>query len=127
MDIKKAATVDEYISQFPEPVQKKLKKLRETIVKAVPEAVEKIGYGMPAYNYKGVLIYFAAHTSHISIYPFPSAMEAFNKEIAAFRTSKGTMQFHENEEIPFKLVTEIVKFRKKENEEKTALKKKPRK
>ena len=121
-DIKTPETVDDYISAFPEDVQKKLSELRMTIRKAAPDAVEKISYGMPAYTYKGMLLYFAAHTNHIGLYPYPSALEAFRKEIAAYRTSKGTMQFPNNKNLPLKLITEIVKFRVSENKMKEELK-----
>lgn len=110
-----AKSVEEYISSYPADIRKKLNDLREVIKKAAPEAIEKISYGMPAYTYKGMLLYFAVHTNHIGLYPYPSAMEAFRKEIAAYRTSKSTIQFPHNKPIPLKLVSEIVAFRLQEN------------
>ena len=121
-DTKTPETVDEYISEFPPEIQKKLTSLRTTIRKEAPEAIEKISYGMPAYTYKGMLLYFAAHTNHIGLYPYPSAMEAFKKEVASYRTSKGTMQFPNNKDLPLKLITDIVKFRVSENKMKEELK-----
>ena len=120
---KKPESVDEYILQQPEKIRKRLEELRVVIKKAAPNAEEKISYGMPAYTYKGMLIYFAGHTNHISLYPYPSAMEAFKKEIADYRTSKGTMQFRHSDKIPLKLIAEIVKFRVRENELKDETKK----
>ena len=108
-------SVDEYIAAYPEDVQKKLKDIRIVIKKAAPRATEKLSYGMPAYTFKGMLLYFAAHTNHIGFYPYPSAMEVFKKEIADYRTSKGTMQFPHNKKLPLRLITEIVKFRVMEN------------
>ena len=115
-----AVTVNEYIAGQPKPVQKRLNEIRKTIRKAAPEAEEKISYGMPAYAQNGTLIYFAAHTNHISLYPYPSAMEAFNEEIAQYRTSKGTMQFRNDQQIPMKVISSIVEFRVKENAGKAA-------
>jgi uncharacterized protein YdhG (YjbR/CyaY superfamily) len=112
-------TVDEYISDYPEEVKKRLMDIRKTVLKVIkksaPQAVEKLSYGMPAYSFKGMLLYFAAHANHIGFYPYPSAMEAFNKEIAEYRTSKGTMQFPHDKKLPLKLITEIVEFRIREN------------
>jgi uncharacterized protein YdhG (YjbR/CyaY superfamily) len=108
-------SVDEYISCYPEELQKKLRDIRLIIKKTAPEAVEKISYGMPSYTFKGVLLYFALHTNHIGLYPYPSAMEAFKNEIAYYRTSRGTIQFPHNEKLPLKLISEIVKFRVAEN------------
>ncbi|HVN57759.1 MAG TPA: DUF1801 domain-containing protein [Bacteroidales bacterium] len=113
---KRPETVDDYILGQPVQVRKRLEELRSTIRKAAPGATEKIGYSMPAYTYKGMLLYFAAHTNHISIYPYPSAMEAFKKEIAGYRTSKGTMQFRHSDKLPMRLISDIVKFRVRENE-----------
>ncbi len=128
--VKTPKTVDEYISGYPEEVQKRLSDIRKAVKKAAPQAIEKIGYRMPAYTFKGMLVYFAAHTNHIGFYPGPSAIEIFKNELAGFETSRGTIQFPPDKNIPLKLITEIVKFRVNENirkEELKALKKKRRK
>jgi uncharacterized protein YdhG (YjbR/CyaY superfamily) len=124
MEKKAIGSVEEYIAGFPPSQQERMKKIREIIIKAAPLAVEKIGYGMPSYSHKGVLIYFAGHTNHIGIYPFPSAMEKFKEEIGRYRSSKGTLKIENSEPVPYDLVEEIVKFRVSENETKALLKKK---
>jgi len=108
-------TVDEYISGCPEQLQAKLKELREAIRKAAPEAEETISYRMPAYRLNGVLVYFAAQKNHIGFYPTSSGVNAFREELAAYKTSKGAIQFPLDKPIPLKLVSTIVKFRVKEN------------
>jgi uncharacterized protein YdhG (YjbR/CyaY superfamily) len=128
--VKAPQTVDEYISGYPEGIQKRLTDIRKAVKKAAPQAVEKIGYGMPAYTFKGMLLYFAAHTNHIGFYPGPSAVEAFKKELVDYEPSKGTIKFPHDKNIPLKLIPDIVKFRVNENirkEELKALKKKSRK
>jgi len=109
------ATVDQYISGYPENVRKKLIDLRKTIRKAAPDAVEKIGYNMPAYKYKGMLLYFAAHSNHIGFYPLKSAIVAFEKELSGFNCSKGTIQFPLDKPLPVDLISRIVRFRVEEN------------
>lgn len=120
--VKPPNTVDEYISGYPEEVQKRLRDIRKAVMKAAPQAVEKIGYRMPAYTFKGMLLYFAAHTNHIGFYPGPSAIETFKKELIGYETSRGTIQFPNNKDIPLKLIPEIVKFRVRENIMKEELK-----
>lgn len=115
-------SVEEYISNYPEEIRKRLRYIRTAIKKAAPDAAEKISYGMPAFTFKGMLLYFAAHTNHIGFYPYPSAMEAFKKEITKYRAAKGSMHFRHNEKLPLKLIEEIVKFRIQENIEKEELK-----
>jgi len=121
--VKPAESVDEYISRFPDDVRMRLDELRKVIRRTAPDAIEKISYGMPAYDLNGLLIYFAGYANHVSIYPFPSAMEQFKKEAESYRTSKGTIQFKNSEKIPLDLVSEIVKFRAGENNLKAELKK----
>jgi uncharacterized protein YdhG (YjbR/CyaY superfamily) len=107
--------VDEYISGFPKDTQKFLKQLRATIIKAVPEAEEVISYQMPAYNFYGKLVYFAAYENHIGFYPTPSGIENFKKDLSGYKTSKGAVQFPINEPLPLPLISKIVAFRAKEN------------
>jgi uncharacterized protein YdhG (YjbR/CyaY superfamily) len=70
---------------------------------------------MPAYRFHGMLVYFAGYENHIGFYPTPSGIAAFKKDLAAFKTSKGAVQFPLDEPLPLKLVQRIVAFRAKEN------------
>jgi uncharacterized protein YdhG (YjbR/CyaY superfamily) len=111
----KAENVDDYIASFPKEIQEKLQKVRLTIKKAVPEASEKISYAIPTFTIdKTYLVYFAAFKSHIGFYPTPVAAEEFKEELLAYKTGKGSVQFPYHQEIPFDLITRIVKFRMKE-------------
>ncbi|MCX6333011.1 MAG: DUF1801 domain-containing protein [Bacteroidia bacterium] len=116
------SNIDEYISGFPEPVQKRLKDIRAAIKKAAPEAREKISYQMPSFTMDGVLVYFAAHSNHIGFYPLTTGIEAFKEELSGYQTSKGTIQFPHNKPLPLSLITKIVKFRAVENLAKAKLK-----
>ena len=109
------ATIDEYIKRFPEPTVKLLEQIRSTIRKAAPEATEKISYGIPTFYDNGNLVHFAAFKNHIGFFPTPSAIEAFQKELKPYKTSKGTVQLPMTDPLPVKLIERIVKFRMKEN------------
>lgn len=117
-------TVDEYIAGFPAGIQQLLEQVRATIKKAAPEAEETISYAMPAFRYQGKgLVYFSAFKEHIGFYPIPSGMKAFKKELSSYKTGKGSVQFPLDKPMPLKLITDIVKFRVKENLAKTKTKK----
>ncbi len=114
----KFKNVDEYISMFPAEVIKQLVHLRNIIQKAAPKIQEVISYNMPAYKANGVLVYFAGNKQHIGFYPTSSGVRVYEKELAGYDTSKGTIRFPIEKPLPVKLITQIVKFRLAEDEEK---------
>ncbi|HVO76173.1 MAG TPA: DUF1801 domain-containing protein [Ignavibacteriaceae bacterium] len=119
----KFQTIDEYIKAFPEDMQKILRKIRETIKETAPGAEETISYQIPTFKLNGNLVHFAGYKNHIGFYPAPSGTEAFKKEIAVYRSGKGSIQFPLNRPIPLSLIKKIVKYRVKENLAKTKPKK----
>ena len=117
------SSIDEYLAAQPPGIREKLKKLRQTITKAAPEAEEVISYQMPAYKFHGMLVYFAVFKNHISFFPTSSGVQFFKDRLTAFEISKGTIKFPLDKPIPLRLVAEIVKFRVQENTDKHFLKK----
>lgn len=111
--------IDQYIKNFPKEIQSLLKKIRETITKAAPNAEEKMSYGMPTYFQKKNIVHFAAYKNHIGLYPSPKPIVAFKDELVNFKTSKGAIQFPLDKPIPYNLIKEIVKFQVDEIENKT--------
>ncbi|MCA9733077.1 MAG: DUF1801 domain-containing protein [Deferribacteres bacterium] len=116
-------TIDEYIGNFPPEIQEILEKIRQTIRETAPEAKEKISYQIPTFTLNGNLVHFAGYKTHIGFYPAPSGIEKFDKEVADYKTGKGTLQFPLDKSIPYKLIKRIVKFRISENLNKTHAKK----
>ena len=103
---------DEYAAGVEELARSHLNKIRATIRSAVPaEATEIISYRMPAFKYKGVLVWFAAFSNHCSLFPTASVMEEFRTELKGFSTSKGTVQFPLDKPLPTTLIKKIVKER----------------
>lgn len=111
----KVRHVGEYIAGFPEYVQLILNEVRNTIKDAAPEAEEGISYGMPAYRYCGMLVYFAGYKKHIGFYAAPSGHTAFAHELRDYKKGKGSVQFPLDKPIPLTLISDMVKFRVKEN------------
>jgi len=108
-------SVDEYISSFPQDVQKKLSELRQLIRQIAPDATEKISYQMPTFYLNGNLVHFAAYPKHIGFYPTPSGITNFKEEISKFKHAKGSVQFPIDEPLPIELISKIVEFRVEEN------------
>ena len=119
----KTNEIDRYISDFPRETQLKLEQVRATILKAAPKAEEVISYKMPAYKLNGMLVWFAGYKNHIGLYPGANGIEAFKKEIAAYKWAKGSVQFPLDKPLPLGLITKMVKFKVKTNLEKAKAKK----
>ena len=115
-------TIDEYISNSPAEIQPILKKIRATIKKSAPKAIETINYGIPTFQLEGNLVHFAGFKSHIGFYPTPTGIEKFKKELSAYEGAKGSVKFPLDKPIPYALITKIVQFRVKENLAKVAAK-----
>jgi uncharacterized protein YdhG (YjbR/CyaY superfamily) len=120
MKVSSFKNIDEYISNFPNDIQKILKQVRAIVKKAAPMAEETIKYEIPTYVYKGNLVHFAAFKNHIGFYPSPSGIESFKKELSIYKGAKGSVQFLLGKPMPLELISKIVEFRVKENLAKVA-------
>lgn len=114
---KAAKTVDEYLSNTPEPARIRLQHLRSVIQSVVPkEATEVISYRIPMFKFRGMLVGYAAFAKHCSLFPTGSGViEKFAKELKNYKTSRGTIQFPSDKPLPDALVKKIVRERVKEN------------
>jgi len=115
VELNNVLTFESYFQQFPKDVQEILQKIRQTIQEAATEATEKISYQMPTFYLNGNLVHFAAYKKHIGFYPAPSGIEAFIDQIKIYKYAKGSVQFPLDQPIPYGLITDIVKYRVKEN------------
>lgn len=105
------SSIDAYIAGFPPPVQKILKSIRATIRKEAPAAQETIKYAIPTFTLHGNLVHFAAYDHHIGFYPGPDGIIAFQKELAPYKSAKGSVQFPLDRPVPLSLIAEITRYR----------------
>jgi uncharacterized protein YdhG (YjbR/CyaY superfamily) len=105
--------VDEYIAAQPEALRPKLEQVRAAIRRAVPEAVEGFGYGMPGYKLNGrPLLYFAGFKQHYSLFAASGTFFAsLEQELKDYKQRKGTIHFPLDEPVPVKLISRIAKLR----------------
>jgi uncharacterized protein YdhG (YjbR/CyaY superfamily) len=116
----KPQDIDGYFSKFSADVQAILEQVRATIRRAAPDAKEIISYQMPAFKQHGILVYFAAWTKHIGLYPPISGDKPLEKAVARYAGPKGNLQFPLDEPIPYELIERIVKLRVKQDTAKAA-------
>jgi uncharacterized protein YdhG (YjbR/CyaY superfamily) len=124
MKVQAPNNIDEYIARFPPAVQEILRKIRRTIQRAAPGAVEAIKYQIPTFVLNGNLVHFAAHKDHIGFYALPTGHKRFEDELSGYKTGKGSVQFPFDKPMPFGLIARIVKYRAAENRANSAAKKK---
>lgn len=119
-----ATTIQGYINEFPASTRRLLNQMLKTIKEAAPVATEKMAYGIPTLSLEGNLVHFAGYKNHIGFYPGADGIAFFEEKLTIYKRAKGSVQFPIDQPLPLKLVSEIVRFRVKQNLENAALKKK---
>lgn len=109
-------TVDEYVEGFPPDIQEKLSAIRAVVLRSAPHATERISYGMPSVYLNGSLVYYAAFKNHIGFFPTAEGVQAFQEELKAYDTSKGTIRIPFNEPLPLELIERITQERVRQQE-----------
>ncbi len=106
-------SVDEYIAAQPKAVRQKLEQVRAAIRRAVPEAVEGIGYRMPGYKLRGKpMLYFAAFKEHYSLFAASGTFFAsLEDDLRGYEVRTGTVHFPLTKPVPVKLISRIAKLR----------------
>jgi uncharacterized protein YdhG (YjbR/CyaY superfamily) len=116
-------SLDEYIAAAAPEVRAILRKIRGTIKKAAPAAEEKISYQIPTFTLKGNLGSFRrfqeAHRP-------PVRDKKVRAESSVYAGEKGNLRFPLDKPIPYALITQVVKARVRENQERADDKKKRR-
>lgn len=108
---KPAKTIDEYIDRCDPAVQPILRRVRATIARAAPDAIETISYRIPAFKLDRIVVYVAAFKNHIGLYPPAKGSAALEKAIARYAGEKGNLRFPLDRRMPYALIARIVKFR----------------
>lgn len=109
-------TIDEYLAKLPPKQRAALVKLRATIRAAAPRAEECISYQLPTFKQDGMLVSFGAWKEHCALYGLSAQLHgAFERELANYDTSKGTIRFAPDAPLPAALVKKLVRARLEEN------------
>lgn len=96
--------------------------MRALFRSVAPKAEEGISYGMPYYRQDGALGGFALFKSHIGF--FPGAIVAdFQDALAAYKTSKGTVQLPLDKPLPTALIRKMLRAGLARNAAKAAARK----
>lgn len=101
--------MDRYITQWPKEIRIIMTNTRALIHETVPGVTEHMSWDMPTFKWQGKnLCHFAGNKAHLGFYPGPRAIEALQKELSDYKTSKGAVQFRYEEAIPYGLMQRII-------------------
>lgn len=114
--LNKPRDIPEYIAAFPRQTQERLREMLACLREAAPGAIENLKWGQPALSYKWILFQFAAFKNHVALYPTPSVVKAFEKDLSQYATSLNTIQFPLDQPLPIPLIRKIADFRVREAE-----------
>ena len=108
-----ATGVEEYLDAAPEPHQSTLRALRATLCTLLPDATERLSYGVPAFEVDGVVVAgYAHHGKHCGYYPHSgSVLTALADELSGYDWSRGTLRFPVDEPLPRALVARLIETR----------------
>ena len=105
--------VDEYLAKLPAEQRQVLDKLRADVARLVPDAVETISYGMPAFKLRGkFLISYAGWKRHCSIYAIDDQLlEKHADAVRGYGRTKGALHFSSDQPLPDALLEDLLRLR----------------
>ena len=95
-----------------------MRELRAILRKVAARATEPSSGAYPVFEEKRIPLRIRRVQSHLNFMPTPSAMKPFAKELARFKTGKGSIQLPYERPLPRALIRRVAAFRVKELREK---------
>lgn len=104
--------VDDYLEGVDEPARGTLQALRESILRAIPDAEECISYQLPAFRVHGkVVAGFGAFAKHLSYLPHSGSVLSAVRGAGEYGGTKSSLHFAMDTPLPDALVRELVTVR----------------
>jgi uncharacterized protein YdhG (YjbR/CyaY superfamily) len=110
--VAKPKDVDAYIAAAPEEARPTLDAVRELFRSALPDATERIAWGVPIYRTEHDVGGFAAYTKHVSVglaaSPLPDDARA-KLEKQGYKTGTRTIQVRFDQKVPVTAIRQLLK------------------
>jgi uncharacterized protein YdhG (YjbR/CyaY superfamily) len=104
--------IDRLIAANPPRQADVLRNLRQTVMRLIPGATERVSYAMPTFEVAGqILLHYAGFKDHNSIFPGSETAKRLKTELGDMVTSKGTIQFSAEKLLPLATLKRILQVR----------------
>ena len=105
--------VDAYFATLEQPKRHTLEQVRDTILTIIPDAEQRISYGVPAFRLRGKTVAgLAAFKHHLSYLPHSgSVLPALAKETESYTQTKSALHFPIDTPLPKPLVEKLLAAR----------------
>jgi len=107
------AAVKKHYATAPSPHRETMLELRNRILEIVPDAVEVVSYGMPAFKVEDRIVAgLLANKNHVGYYPFSgSILHLFPEELANYKTTKSAIHVPIDKPLTKGLLKKLIKAR----------------
>lgn len=107
MEHARPTTVEAYILAAPAAGLPHLRALQTLLRSIAPDADECIKWGSPFYVEPRFLFAFSAHKAHANFTPCAASFAAFQQELSAYKTTKGSLQILYKDPFPEAMVRRL--------------------
>lgn len=114
----KLKNFQEYFDKFDPEIQSYLLKLYSCVKEVIPDAVEKIAWGMPSFWDKKYIVHFDAFKDHVNVYLGPFVTNTYKDKLTDYKFTTRGIQLYYNQEIPYKDIQAMVLLSEEENRKK---------
>lgn len=109
-------TIEEYVQGCDRAYRGAIQDILTVCRELVPDAEEKISWGLPTFLYHGYLVQVAQCKGYIGFYPGNDAIQEFRKELLSYTCTKTAIHLPLDEKLPLELIRRILIFCKSYNE-----------
>lgn len=108
--------VASHYARTPEPHRSTMLVMRERILKIVPEAVEVVSYGMPAFKIDGAIVAgMLAAKNHVTYCPFSgTTLGTLKRDLSAFSATKSALHVPFDKPLSMALLRKLIAARRAE-------------
>lgn len=109
-------TIQDYVQGCDEEYRARIQDILSICRELVPDAEEKISWGLPTFLYHGYLVQVGQCKGYIGFYPGNDAIREFQEELASYKCTKTAIHLPLHEKLPLALIRRILIFCKEYNE-----------